>query len=137
MATPVKVELIERLADAGLRAVEATSFVSPKWVPQLADAAEILAAVRPKKGVSYPVLTPNMKVESCSCLEYRYECVVRTVNRSAGPKKWAASLFLNRVWNGLSPPAPRRLPFSRPLLRLLTRPTPTWGLMRASSAWQM
>lgn len=60
--TDVKVELIERLAAAGLQSVESTSFVSPKWVPQLADAAEVLAALRPKRGVSYPVLTPNMKV---------------------------------------------------------------------------
>ena len=60
--TEVKVELIERLAAAGLQSVESTSFVSPKWVPQLADAAEVLAALQPKRGVSYPVLTPNMKV---------------------------------------------------------------------------
>ena len=53
--TEVKVELIERLADAGLPAVEATSFVSPKWVPQMADAADVMA------GVSYPVLVPNLK----------------------------------------------------------------------------
>jgi len=57
----VKVELIERLADAGLRAVEATSFVSPKWVPQMGDNAEVLKAVRRKPGVAYPVLTPNLK----------------------------------------------------------------------------
>ena len=57
----VKVELIERLADAGLPVVEATSFVSPKWVPQMADAAEVMAAIRRKPGVSYPVLVPNLK----------------------------------------------------------------------------
>lgn len=54
-----KIELIERLADAGLRTVEATSFVSPKWVPQLADAAEVYAGIRKREGVSYPVLVPN------------------------------------------------------------------------------
>jgi len=59
--TAVKVELIERLADAGLQAVEATSFVSPKWVPQLADAAEVMQAIRRKEGVAYPVLAPNLK----------------------------------------------------------------------------
>jgi len=59
--TEVKVELIERLADAGLPAVEATSFVSPKWVPQMADAAEVMARIRRKPGVSYPVLVPNLK----------------------------------------------------------------------------
>ena len=59
--TADKIELIERLARAGLPAVEATSFVSPKWVPQLADAAEVLQRLRPRAGVRYPVLTPNMK----------------------------------------------------------------------------
>jgi hydroxymethylglutaryl-CoA lyase len=59
--TAVKLELIERLADAGLRAVEATAFVSPKWVPQMADHTEVLERIRRKPGVSYPVLTPNLK----------------------------------------------------------------------------
>jgi isopropylmalate/homocitrate/citramalate synthase len=57
----VKIELIERLASAGLPVVEATSFVSPKWVPQLADAADVLSKINKKQGVNYPVLTPNMK----------------------------------------------------------------------------
>ena len=59
--TDVKVELIERLADAGLPAVEATAFVSPKWIPQMADHTEVLERIRRKPGVSYPVLTPNLK----------------------------------------------------------------------------
>ena len=59
--TAVKVELIERLADAGLPAVEATAFVSPKWVPQMADHTEVLERIRRKPGVSYPGLTPNLK----------------------------------------------------------------------------
>jgi hydroxymethylglutaryl-CoA lyase len=59
--TEVKLELIERLADAGLPAVEATAFVSPKWVPQMADHTEVLERIRRKPGVSYPVLTPNLK----------------------------------------------------------------------------
>jgi hydroxymethylglutaryl-CoA lyase len=57
----VKVELIDRLSDAGLTVVEAGSFVSPKWVPQMADTAQVLARIRRKPGVSYPVLVPNMK----------------------------------------------------------------------------
>ena len=57
--TQTKIALIERLADCGLRTVEATSFVSPKWVPQLADAAEVYAGIRRKTGVAYPVLVPN------------------------------------------------------------------------------
>jgi len=59
--TPVKLELIERLADCGLPAVEATAFVSPKWVPQMADHTEVLERIRRKPGVDYPVLTPNLK----------------------------------------------------------------------------
>jgi hydroxymethylglutaryl-CoA lyase len=59
--TTVKLELIERLAGAGLPAVEATAFVSPKWIPQMADHAEVLEGIRRKPGVSYPVLTPNLK----------------------------------------------------------------------------
>src|SRR5512134_2884789 len=61
LPTAVKLELIERLADAGLAAVEATAFVSPKWVPQMADHTEVLERIRRKPGVSYPVLTPNLK----------------------------------------------------------------------------
>jgi hydroxymethylglutaryl-CoA lyase len=59
--TDVKVALIDLLTDAGHVAIEATSFVSPKWVPQMADAAEVMARIRRKPGVRYPVLTPNMK----------------------------------------------------------------------------
>ncbi|MFI4981049.1 MAG: hydroxymethylglutaryl-CoA lyase [Nevskiales bacterium] len=57
----VKIELIERLANAGLPVIEATSFVSPKWVPQMADATEVLAGLHRKPGVSYPVLVPNLQ----------------------------------------------------------------------------
>lgn len=57
----VKVELINRLSNTGLRVIEATSFVSPKWVPQLADAAEVLAKISYNPGVEYTVLTPNLK----------------------------------------------------------------------------
>ncbi|KAJ3135231.1 hypothetical protein HK101_004138 [Irineochytrium annulatum] len=56
-----KISLIHRLASTGLRAIEATSFVSPKWVPQMSDAAEVLTGITKRPGVSYPVLTPNMK----------------------------------------------------------------------------
>ncbi|MDB5751118.1 MAG: hydroxymethylglutaryl-CoA lyase [Ramlibacter sp.] len=57
----VKIELVHRLQDAGLTEVEVTSFVSPKWVPQMADAAQVMAGIRRKPGVRYSVLTPNMK----------------------------------------------------------------------------
>jgi hydroxymethylglutaryl-CoA lyase len=61
IATDVKIALIDKLSDAGLPAIEATAFVSPKWVPQMADAAEVMARIRRKPGVAYPVLVPNMK----------------------------------------------------------------------------
>src|SRR5512135_2228535 len=59
--TDVKVRLIDMLTDAGMPAIEATSFVSPRWVPQMADAADVMARIRRKPGVRYPVLTPNLK----------------------------------------------------------------------------
>lgn len=61
IATATKVELIDRLAACGLSAIEATAFVSPKWVPQMADAAEVMAGIARREGVSYPVLVPNEK----------------------------------------------------------------------------
>jgi hydroxymethylglutaryl-CoA lyase len=57
----VKIELVHRLQAAGLREIEVTSFVSPKWVPQMADNAEVLAGIERKPGVRYSVLIPNMK----------------------------------------------------------------------------
>ncbi|KAF7819140.1 hydroxymethylglutaryl-CoA lyase, mitochondrial-like isoform X1 [Senna tora] len=59
--TAVKVELIKLLVSSGLPVVEATSFVSPKWVPQLADAKDVMAAIKNVEGASFPVLTPNLK----------------------------------------------------------------------------
>ncbi|XP_030959240.1 hydroxymethylglutaryl-CoA lyase, mitochondrial isoform X1 [Quercus lobata] len=61
VSTAVKVELIQRLVSSGLSVVEATSFVSPKWVPQLADAKDVMAAVCNLGGARLPVLTPNLK----------------------------------------------------------------------------
>ncbi len=59
VATADKIALIDRLSATGLRTIEATSFVSPKWVPQLADAADVFTGIRRRDGVSYPVLVPN------------------------------------------------------------------------------
>jgi hydroxymethylglutaryl-CoA lyase len=59
--TPIKIELIDRLSATGLQTVEATSFVSPKWVPQLADAAEVYIGIHKKPGLRYPVLVPNLQ----------------------------------------------------------------------------
>ena len=57
----VKIELVHRLQDAGLTEIEVTSFVSPKWVPQMADNAEVMVGIARKSGVRYSVLTPNMR----------------------------------------------------------------------------
>ena len=63
----VKIALIDKLSEAGLPAVESGSFVSPKWIPQMADTAEVLAGIGRRPGTSYPVLTPNMKGFEAAC----------------------------------------------------------------------
>ena len=57
----VKIELVQRLQDAGLKEIEVTSYVSPKWVPQMADNAEVMAGIHRQSGMLYSVLTPNLK----------------------------------------------------------------------------
>jgi len=59
IGTASKIELIDRLSRTGLRSIEATAFVSPKWVPQMADAAAVLAGIARQPGIAYPVLVPN------------------------------------------------------------------------------
>jgi hydroxymethylglutaryl-CoA lyase len=59
--TEIKIELINRLADAGMRVIEATSFVSPKWVPQMADNAAVMQGIKRQSATVYPVLTPNLQ----------------------------------------------------------------------------
>ncbi|MDR6094264.1 hydroxymethylglutaryl-CoA lyase [Stenotrophomonas sp. SORGH_AS_0321] len=59
VSTADKIALIDRLSATGLRSIEATSFVSPRWVPQLADAADVYAGIHRRPGVAYPVLVPN------------------------------------------------------------------------------
>lgn len=61
VSADVKVELVNRLSEAGFVSIESGSFVSPKWVPQMADTADVMARIHRKPGVSYPVLVPNMK----------------------------------------------------------------------------
>ena len=61
VSVATRIALVEALADAGLRSIEAGSFVSPKWVPQMAGTAEVLAGLTPRAGVDYPVLVPNLK----------------------------------------------------------------------------
>jgi hydroxymethylglutaryl-CoA lyase len=72
----VKIKLVHRLQDAGLTEIEVTSFVSPKWVPQMADAAEVMAGIQRKPGVRYSVLTPNMKGFEAAVLSKPDEIVV-------------------------------------------------------------
>jgi len=72
----VKIELVQRLQDAGLREIEVTSFVSPRWVPQMADNAEVMAGIRRQPGVRYSVLVPNMKGWESAVLAKPDEIVV-------------------------------------------------------------
>lgn len=72
----VKIELVQRLQDAGLKEIEVTSFVSPKWVPQMADAAEVMAGIQRRGDVRYSVLVPNMKGWEAAVLAKPDEIVV-------------------------------------------------------------
>jgi len=76
VGTAQKVELIHRLQAAGCREIEATSFVSPKWVPQMADNAAVMAGIRRQPGVRYSVLTPNMKGLEAALATRPHEVVV-------------------------------------------------------------
>jgi hydroxymethylglutaryl-CoA lyase len=72
----IKIELVHRLQNAGLKEIEVTSFVSPKWVPQMADNAEVMAGIERQAGVRYSVLTPNMKGLEAAQLSKPDEIVV-------------------------------------------------------------
>lgn len=72
----VKIELVHRLQDAGLTEIEVASFVSPKWVPQMADGAEVMAGIKRKPGVRYSALTPNMQGFEAALLSKPDEIVV-------------------------------------------------------------
>ncbi len=61
LSTEIKIDFINQLSDTGLSAIEVTSFVSPQWIPQLADQLEVFQGIHKKEGVSYPVLVPNLK----------------------------------------------------------------------------
>lgn len=74
--TEIKLELIERLTAAGLRDIEVTSFVSPKWVPQMTDQAEVMRGLRRRPDVNYPVLTPNLKGFEAAAAEGATEVAV-------------------------------------------------------------
>lgn len=72
----IKIELVQRLQAAGLKEIEVTSFVSPKWVPQMADSAEVMSGIARSEGVRYSVLTPNMKGFESALLSKPDEVVV-------------------------------------------------------------
>lgn len=72
----VKVELVHKLQDAGIKEIEVTSFVSPKWVPQMGDNAEVMAGIERKPGVRYSVLVPNMRGFEAAVLSNPHEVVV-------------------------------------------------------------
>lgn len=74
VSTAIKLELIDRLGDAGLSYLEAASFVSPKWVPQMGDAREVMTGIQRRSGITYAALTPNLKG-----LESALECGVQEV----------------------------------------------------------
>jgi hydroxymethylglutaryl-CoA lyase len=74
IATQVKIDYVTALSDAGLRVIEAGAFVSPKWVPQMADTAQVYAEIPKDPGVEYPVLVPNMRG-----LERAIEAGVRSI----------------------------------------------------------
>jgi hydroxymethylglutaryl-CoA lyase len=72
----IKIELVHRLQDAGLKEIEVTSFVSPKWVPQMGDNAEVMAGIQRRADVRYSVLTPNLKGFEAAVLTRPDEIVV-------------------------------------------------------------
>ncbi|TWP48305.1 hydroxymethylglutaryl-CoA lyase [Lentzea tibetensis] len=88
----VKLEFLDRMASSGLSVLEATSFVHPKWVPQLADAAELLAGLEQRPGVSYPVLVPNERG-----LDRALEAGVTHIAIFASATETFASRNLNRT----------------------------------------
>jgi hydroxymethylglutaryl-CoA lyase len=89
--TDVKIGFIDRLSQTGLPVIEATSFVAPRWVPQLADAAEVLAGMSPAEGVRYPVLVPNERG-----LERAMEAGVREIAVFAAASEAFSERNLNR-----------------------------------------
>jgi hydroxymethylglutaryl-CoA lyase len=72
----VKIELVHRLQAAGLKEIEVTSYVSPKWVPQMADNHEVMSGMRRQAGVRYSVLTPNLKGFEAALIDQPHEIVV-------------------------------------------------------------
>lgn len=88
-----KIALIDRLSQTGLRFIEATSFVSPKWVPQMADAAEVMAGITRAHHLTYPVLTPNLKgYEAARAAEAQSVAVFAAASETFSQKNINASI---------------------------------------------
>ena len=85
--TAVKVQLVESLVAAGLPQVEVTSFVSPKWVPQLADGADVLQQIKRVPGIKYPVLTPNLKVSLNLTIDAPHVVTSRMLQHCTAPQQ--------------------------------------------------
>jgi len=89
----IKITLIDKLSNAGLAHIEATSFVSPKWVPQMGDAAEVMAGIVRKAGVAYPVLVPNEKgMEAALAAQAREIAVFASASESFSQKNINCSI---------------------------------------------
>ena len=111
--TDIKVGLIDMLTDAGLPAIEATSFVSPKWVPQMADNAEVMARIRRKRGVRYPVLTPNPKGFEAALAAGCDEVAVFVAASETFSQKNINCSIAESLEHARGEPLPRRPPASR------------------------
>ena len=112
--TTVKLKLIEKLAECGLTKIEVTSFVSPKWVPQMSDQKEVMLGITKQPGISYSVLTPNLKglegavasgaeevaIFAAASETFSKKNINSTIEDSLGirPHSYSYTLLIRRVW---------------------------------------
>jgi hydroxymethylglutaryl-CoA lyase len=100
ISTDVKVEFINQLSETGLKVIEATSFVSPRWIPQLSDNAEVFKRIQKHDGIAYPVLVPNLKgLESAMACGAKEIAVFTTPSEAFSLKNTNCSVeeSLNRI----------------------------------------
>lgn len=98
----IKVGLVHRLQAAGLNEIEVTSFVSPKWVPQMADNAQVMASIQSKAGVRYSVLTPNTQGFEVALKTRPDEMVVFGAASEAFSQKNINCSILRKVWSAFA-----------------------------------
>ena len=151
--TAIKIELIERLAEAGVRVIEATSFVSPKWVPQMGDNTAVLQGIQRKPGVTYTALSPNLQgfdgavqaganevaifgAASESFSRKNINCSIAESLKRFEPVVSAASALKSRcaAMFPASSAAPTRGPSPRSRWPAWRRPCSTWAATRCRSA---